>query len=311
MDNCLVPFPAELTALTVKLDVPAAVGSPDITPVSARLKPAGNEPLSRLHVMGVTPVAASVWLYAVPTVPPGNVAVVIVGEAATIVMDNSLVPFPAELAALTVKLDVPSPSAVGVPEIVPVSSARLKPAGNVPLSRCHVMGVSPLAASVWLYATPTVPPGNVVVVIAGAPPLVIVMDNCLVSLPVALVALTVKVYVFAVVGIPEITLVPARLKPAGNEPLSRLHVMGLSPVAASVSLYATPSFPSGNDVLVIAGAVPCLPPPVPLPSPQAPKENPIIATMTIIPDNLILFFIKHTPCYWAGSTSRKPLYQPP
>jgi phosphohistidine swiveling domain-containing protein len=222
------------------------------------------------------------------------------GFCSPIVIENGFVPIPTALAALTVKLDVPT--AVGVPEITPVVPARFKPVGNVPLPIVHVIGVSPVAASVWLYAVPTVPFGNVAVVIVGAipsPTAVIVMDNGLVLFPAALVALTVKLDVPAVVGVPEITPVPARLKPAGNEP-SILHVMGVSPVALSVWLYEVPTVPPGNVVVVIFGAFP--PPPVPLPSPQAAKENPIIATMAIIPDNLILFFIKHTPYgYWDGA----------
>ena len=56
--------------------------------------------------------------------------------------------------------------ALGVPDIV--LPERDKPSGNVPLSMLHVMGVSPVAASVWLYAVPTVPPDKESVVIAGA-----------------------------------------------------------------------------------------------------------------------------------------------
>jgi hypothetical protein len=260
IDNCLVLFPAALVAFTVKADVPAVVGVPEIAPLPKRFKPVGNVPLSRLHVIGVSPVAASVWLYAAPTVPPGNVAVVIVGATppptVAIVMDNSFVSFPVELVAFTVKLD--AFAVVGVPEIIPLPK-RFKPIGNAPLSRLHVMGMSPVAASVWLYAVPTVPPGNVAVVIVGASPpptVAIVMDNSFVSLPVELAALTVKLDVFAVVGVPETTPLPKRFKPIGNVPLSRLHVTGLSPVAASVWLYAVPTVPPGNVVVEITGADP-------------------------------------------------------
>ena len=46
---------------TVKLDVPAAVGVPEITPAVLNERPAGSAPLSRLHAMGdVPPVAVSV-----------------------------------------------------------------------------------------------------------------------------------------------------------------------------------------------------------------------------------------------------------
>ena len=56
-------FPAEFVALTVKLNVPAAVGAPVIAPVVAfRTKPVGREPLAIDQVIGVVPVALSVWL---------------------------------------------------------------------------------------------------------------------------------------------------------------------------------------------------------------------------------------------------------
>jgi hypothetical protein len=289
MDNCFVSLPAVLVAFTVKVDVPAAVGVPVIAPVSARFKPAGNVPLSTLHVMGVPPVATSVRLYAVPTTPFGNDVVVI--ATAVIVMDNCFVSLPSVLVAITVKVDVFA--VVGVPVMVPVA-ARVKPAGNSPLSILHVMGVPPLAASVWLYAVPITPFGNTAVVIVGTPPIVIV--NSLVSLPAALVAFTVKVDVSAVVGIPVMSpVVSARFKPAGNAPLSRPHVMGLSPVAASVWLYSVPSVPSGNDVVVIVGATP-----LSGPLSQAAKENPITVIATINPNHcanraVVLFFIKKHP----------------
>jgi hypothetical protein len=113
---------------------------------------------------------------------------------------------------------------------------------------------------------------------------VIVMDNSLVSLPTVFSALTVKVDVPAVTGIPVMRF-PTRLKPVGNEPLAMLHVMGLSPFAASVWLYGIPVLPSGNDVVVISGE----------PSSNSQShpaiENPIAATSAIIPNNLIVFFI--------------------
>jgi hypothetical protein len=202
-----------------------------------------------------------------------------------IVMDNSLVALPAELVALTVKVDVPA--VVGVPVISPVA-ARIKPAGNVPLSRLHTMVPVPVAASFAVYAVPTVPPINDVVMIVGAPPgALIVMDNDLVSVPISLVAFTVKVDFPAVVGVPEITPAVVRLKPAGNAP-SRLHVMGVSPLAASFLLYATPTVPPANDPVVILGE----PSAVSSSRKSHPAiENPITATKAIKPNNLIVFFI--------------------
>ena len=57
---------AELASvtLTVKFDVPVAVGVPLMTPVLLfRLRPAGSDPLSMLQVTGlIPPLSASVWL---------------------------------------------------------------------------------------------------------------------------------------------------------------------------------------------------------------------------------------------------------
>ena len=106
--------------------------------------------------------------------PFGRVAVVMTGGtgvtgALLIIMLNAIVasgetPF----AALTVKLNVPA--VVGVPEITPPLE-RLKPPGRVPLSMSQVIVASPVAVSCSLYAVPTVPSGNVVVVIVGALPI--------------------------------------------------------------------------------------------------------------------------------------------
>jgi len=114
-----------------------------------------------------------------------------------------------------------------------------------------------------------------------------VIDNCLVSLPAALAALTVNVDVFAVVGVPEIAPAVESVKPVGNAPESRVHVMGVSPLAANVWLYAVFTVPLGNDVVVIVGAVGAVPS---SPPPQAVK-NPIIATNAIIPNIRTVFFM--------------------
>ena len=57
---------------------------------------------------------------------------------------KAFVALPAVFVALTEKLDVPS--AVGVPEINPVLSFRLKPTGKLPLAIAQVIGVVPVAA---------------------------------------------------------------------------------------------------------------------------------------------------------------------
>jgi hypothetical protein len=286
IESIFVPFPFALVAFTVKLKVFAVVGVPVIAPVVAlSVKPPGNVP-SMLHVMGVSPVAASVRLYAVPTSPFGNDVVVMVGAVPVpppppppvdaIVIESGFVPFPAALAALTVKVNVPA--AVGVPDITPAPES-VKPPGNEPLSLLHVMGASPVASSVRLYAVPTVPLGNDAVVTVGEPVGAIVIESSFVSFPFALVALTVKVDVPSASGVPDITPATESVKPPGKSPLSTLHVMGASPVASSVWLYSVPTVPLGNASVVIAGAVSV---PFPPPPEQAVKVNPITATRAIV-----------------------------
>ena len=85
MLSSFVSLPALLVALTVKVELPAAVGMPLILPVSLfRLRSVGRSPFSTRHVIGVVPSAVRVWLYAVPTLPFGRVSVVMVGAAAVL-----------------------------------------------------------------------------------------------------------------------------------------------------------------------------------------------------------------------------------
>ena len=102
---------------------------------------------------------------AVPLPSVVTVMVYSVGAALAIVIDSSFVLLPALLVALTVNLAVPS--AVGVPLISPVSAFRLRPAGRPP-SMLHVIGAVPVAARVWLYASPTLPSDRLLVVMLGA-----------------------------------------------------------------------------------------------------------------------------------------------
>ena len=64
-----------MVAVTVKVLSPCVVGVPVIVPSLFKLKPVGREPLVTLHVIGVVPVAVSVWLYDVPSVPFGRLSV--------------------------------------------------------------------------------------------------------------------------------------------------------------------------------------------------------------------------------------------
>ena len=82
------------------------------------------------------------------------------------------------------------------------------------------------------------PPGREVVVIIGSAVLLLMtMLNALVAFPALLVALTEKLDVPAVTGVPDIIPVfTLRLKPVGRLPLAIAQVIGAVPVAARVWL---------------------------------------------------------------------------
>lgn len=122
-------------ALTTKVDVPLAVGVPEITPVpAARVSPAGKLPDAIDHAYpGVPPLAAKVCAYAVPSVPAAKEEVEIAScdDLTVSESDADLVwaGFPLSVT-LTVNLKVPL--AVGVPVIAPLPAPRLSPAGRLP-----------------------------------------------------------------------------------------------------------------------------------------------------------------------------------
>jgi hypothetical protein len=139
---------------------------------------------------------------------------------------------PKPLVAVTVKAD--APIAVGVPPIAPLALFKLNPAGSVPLVTAHEMGLLPPAANVKEYALPTKPAGSEdrVVIVGGAftPRL-----NCLEPLPIALVAVAVKVATPTATGVPLRSPVDGfRARPPGSAPLLMLHVIGVLPEAMRV-----------------------------------------------------------------------------
>ena len=128
----------------------------------------------------------------------------------------------------TVKLLVPA--VAGVPLITPVDALRLKPPGSVPTEILQLYGVlPPVAVNVWLYATFAVAWFRLFVVMLK--PEYIVIDNAWVAVaPLASVALTVKLLVPAVVGVPLISPVLVLSdSPAGRLPVAIAHVIGLLP----------------------------------------------------------------------------------
>ena len=109
-----------------------------MTPVVAlSVRPVGSAPDVTLNVYGaVPPVACSMVLYAVPTVPAGGLpltaiavppAVIVICRDAVTVSGTSL-----ESVAWITNDDVPE--TVGVPEITPVEALKVRPAGSVPLA---------------------------------------------------------------------------------------------------------------------------------------------------------------------------------
>src|SRR5215831_7720438 len=100
---------------TVKFAVPAVVGVPVMAPFAARVSPAGNAPVVIDQVLPpAPPLAARVWLYAVPTVALGSDAVVTLNCGGATTMLRAFVAVVLALSfTCTVKLAVPA--VVGVP----------------------------------------------------------------------------------------------------------------------------------------------------------------------------------------------------
>jgi hypothetical protein len=129
LNTAVAVFDAESVTFTVKLDVPAAVGVPEMT-LLVRPSPGGNEPEMMLHVYGgVPPVAAREYEYAIPTAPLGGAVVVMVTVPdAIVILRFAVAVWEDESVTLSVKLEVPV--AVGVPVIA--EPTRLNPGGNDP-----------------------------------------------------------------------------------------------------------------------------------------------------------------------------------
>jgi hypothetical protein len=220
--------------VAVKFAVPAAVGVPVMAPFTARFSPAGSEPLLTVHEYPpVPPLAVSACEYAVPIVPFGSDAVVIVSVSGATAMLSA---FDAELLPLstTVTVKFAVPGAVGVPAMLPLA-ARLSPAGGEPAERIQTYPpVPPLAASACVYGVPTFPPGRDVVVIVSAW-ITVMLSGFVAVAPSLSVAVTAKFELAAAVGVPEIVPDGLRVSPAGRAPPVTLQPYGaLPPVACSV-----------------------------------------------------------------------------
>ena len=87
IERTLVPeSPNESVTSAVKVDVPAAVGVPEIIPLLRSSKrPAGSEPFATEKVYGVTPrVAVTTCAYGVPTTAAAKFVVEICGDGGAV-----------------------------------------------------------------------------------------------------------------------------------------------------------------------------------------------------------------------------------
>ena len=140
----------ESVTWTVKVLTCLVVAVPVMAPVeAARLSPAGSEPPGIDHVYGpVPPDAARVAEYATVNWALGSDVVVTETAVTGIAMEKlavALLAGDAESTTLIVKEVVPA--AVGVPEMIPVEDANVRPPGNEPEDTDQVYGVVPPVAA--------------------------------------------------------------------------------------------------------------------------------------------------------------------
>src|SRR5262249_5931635 len=121
MPRALVTFWAPAVTRTVKLEVPIAVGVPEIAPVpGVSVSPAGSVPLASDQVYGgVPPLAATVALDGWVTAPPGGAGGGTVRAPAATV--TPVLPLTAPSVAVIVV--VPGPTALARPPAVTVAAA--------------------------------------------------------------------------------------------------------------------------------------------------------------------------------------------
>jgi hypothetical protein len=165
------------------------------------------------------------------------------------VIENALVAdAPALSVTRTVKSEVPED--VGVP-LIPPAALSVNPAGRLPLVRAQVLPPDPpVAASVSEYGTAIVPSASDVLVMLN-PGLTRIESAC-VATPELSLTRTVKLYVPAVVAVPE--MLPEfelRISTGGNDPVYD-HVRWPFPsVKSRLWLYCAPTVVAGRELVVI------------------------------------------------------------
>ena len=78
------------------------------------------------------PVALSVELYAVLTVPDGNVVELEIPRAGAVVRSENAAPILEDVESVTEMVGVALTALVGVPEMTPVAAFSVSPAGSAP-----------------------------------------------------------------------------------------------------------------------------------------------------------------------------------
>jgi hypothetical protein len=118
--------------LTLKVEVPAAVGVPAITPVEEMARPTGHVPDVTDHVYGGTPpVAARVCEYGAPRKLVGKVEGVATASGPRLMVSVNDRPTKCRVASLTLTLNVEIPAVTGIPPITPAEE-RARRGGSAP-----------------------------------------------------------------------------------------------------------------------------------------------------------------------------------
>ncbi len=250
-------FPPLSSTCAVKLVVAAVAGVPVIVPSEPSVNPAGSELLVTDHVYGgAPPVAASVAEYAIPTVPlASGDAVAIVRAAFTVIAKLCDAVFDALSRTCAVKLL--APAVVGAPVMAPLD-AKVRPCGRDPPVTDHVYGGAPPdAASVAEYEAPTTPGASGETVVIASAAFTVKTKLCEAVYPALSRTCAVKLLAPAVVGVPVMAPLGAKVSPAGGDPPVTDHVYGGAPPdAASVAEYEAPTTPgaSGEKVVIASAA---------------------------------------------------------
>jgi hypothetical protein len=262
-----VPLSPELSPTeTENVDVPVAVGVPEMTPVvGPNESPDGRLPLKMLQVYGAVPPEAvkAAVLYGTLRVPGGRAGATIVSTGVMVQVEGGAAATASAISpAEIVKLY--DPIFVGVPLRMPVVAPIVIPGGSAPAETKNEYGGTPPDAvnGADVTGTPTGAGGRTgAAMVSGGGLTVNAREAVTPVAPKISVATTENVKVPCFVGVPEMTPVPEPIdRPGGRLPLATLHLYGGAPpiaVKAAVA-YATPTVAlgsAGTETRIGAGSV--------------------------------------------------------